>query len=139
MPHGHCYLWQPLLLWLHVGSDVIITLSYYAIPIILTYFIFKKKNVPFNWIILLFALFILGCGTTHLMEIINVWKSEYAISGIIKLFTAVVSIVTAILLIPVIPKLLAVNSFDLAFISNEDLQEEIRRLRERIMTLEEKD
>ena len=24
MPHGHCYLWNPGLVWLHVTSDVII-------------------------------------------------------------------------------------------------------------------
>lgn len=130
MPHGHCYLWNPNLLWLHVLSDAVITLSYYAIPVVLVYFIFKKQSVPFNWLVLLFALFIFGCGTTHLMEIINVWKSEYALSGFIKLFTAIVSILTAILLIPVVPKLLAISSFDLAFMSHETMQQEIQRLRE---------
>jgi hypothetical protein len=24
MPHGHCYLWKPGLVWLHVGSDTLI-------------------------------------------------------------------------------------------------------------------
>jgi hypothetical protein len=130
MPHGHCYLWNPTILWMHVVSDTVITLSYYAIPIVLTYFIFKKQNVPFNWLVLLFALFILGCGTTHLMEIINVWKTEYALAGIIKVFTAVVSILTAILLIPVVPKLLAIDSFDLRILPYDDLQQEILRLRD---------
>ena len=35
MPHGHCYLWRPDVLWLHVGSDTLIALSYYAIPVAL--------------------------------------------------------------------------------------------------------
>lgn len=130
MPHGHCYLWNPALLWLHVMSDAVITLSYYAIPVCLIYFIFKKKNVPFNWLVLLFALFIFGCGTTHLMEIINVWDAEYAMAGFIKLFTAIISILTALLLVPVIPKLLALSTFDLAFMSHEDMQNEIQRLRQ---------
>jgi hypothetical protein len=30
MPHGHCYLWRPDVLWLHVGSD---TLSNLLAPI----------------------------------------------------------------------------------------------------------
>ena len=33
MPHGHCYLWQPALLWSHVSSDAIIALAYFSIPI----------------------------------------------------------------------------------------------------------
>jgi hypothetical protein len=33
MPHGHCYLWRPDVLWLRVGSDTLIALSYCAIPV----------------------------------------------------------------------------------------------------------
>ena len=32
MPHGHCYLWQPGVIWLHVTSDAIIALAYTTIP-----------------------------------------------------------------------------------------------------------
>jgi hypothetical protein len=28
MPHGHCYLWIPSLLWLHVASDALIGIAY---------------------------------------------------------------------------------------------------------------
>jgi hypothetical protein len=109
MPHGHCYLWQPEIVWLNVISDVIITVSYYAIPIVLAYIVVKgRSRLPFNRTFLLFALFILACGTTHLMEIVNIWKSEYVLSGLIKAITAAVSILTAISLIPIIPKVIAV-------------------------------
>ncbi len=142
MPHGHCYLWKPWLIGLHVVSDTTIVLAYYAIPITLIYFIFKKRNVPFNWLVLLFALFIFGCGTTHLVEIINVWETNYVLAGFVKLFTAIVSVITAILLIPVIPKLLTYNNFSLAFMSHEEMQLEIERLRkinqELIFSLEQK-
>jgi len=30
MPHGHCYLWQPGVLWLHIVSDALITLAYFS-------------------------------------------------------------------------------------------------------------
>lgn len=30
MPHGHCYFWQPEIVWLHVPSDGLITLAYYS-------------------------------------------------------------------------------------------------------------
>jgi len=32
MPHGHCYLWRPGVLWLHIVSDALITLAYFSIP-----------------------------------------------------------------------------------------------------------
>lgn len=35
IPHGHCYLWQPELVWLHIISDSLIALAYYSIPITL--------------------------------------------------------------------------------------------------------
>lgn len=106
MPHGHCYLWDPTILWLHIISDAVITFSYYSIPIMLIYFIFKKRRIPFNWLFLMFALFIFACGTTHLMEIINVWKAEYPLAGVIKMFTAIVSLMTAVSLIKILPKIL---------------------------------
>ena len=32
MPHGHCYLWDSVLIALHVGSDAVIAASYFSIP-----------------------------------------------------------------------------------------------------------
>ncbi|MGC1374571.1 MAG: hypothetical protein WA824_20715, partial [Candidatus Sulfotelmatobacter sp.] len=100
MPHGYCYLWDPWLVWLHVISDGLITLSHYCIPIILVYFIRKRRDLPFNTIFLMFGGFILACGTTHLMEIWNVWHGSYLLAGVIKAGTAAISVVTAAMLIP---------------------------------------
>src|SRR4051812_31066676 len=67
MPHGHCYLWQPRLVWLHAISDSLTGLSYTVIPFGLYYFIRRRKDLPFNWMFSLFALFIIACGATHFM------------------------------------------------------------------------
>ena len=29
IPHGHCYLWKPELVGLHIVSDILIALAYY--------------------------------------------------------------------------------------------------------------
>src|SRR3981081_2172763 len=92
MPHGTCYLWDPRILWLHVISDGLIALSYYCIPLILFYFIRKHRELPFNRIFWMFGTFILACGTTHLIEIWNVWHAHYLIAGIGKAITAGVSV-----------------------------------------------
>jgi PAS domain S-box-containing protein len=110
MPHGHCYLWQPSLVWLHVLSDSLIALAYFSIPITLVYFIRKRKDLPFNWIFVCFGVFILACGATHAMEVWTLWHATYWLSGGIKALTALVSVPTAILLVRLIPQALALPS-----------------------------
>ncbi len=110
MPHGMCYEWKPGIIWLNVVSDGLITLAYYSIPPTLLYFVHKRKDLQFSWIFVCFALFIVACGTTHLMEIWNIWHPVYWLSGSIKAFTAFVSIATAILLVKLVPTALALPS-----------------------------
>ena len=110
IPHGHCYLWKPGLVWLHILSDLIIALAYYSIPIALVYFVRKRQDLPFNWIFLLFGIFIVACGTTHLMEIWTLWYPTYWLSGVLKAITAIVSLYTALELVPNVPKALALPS-----------------------------
>ncbi len=98
MPHGHCYLWTPGLLWLHVISDALIVFSYFTIPITLIYFVHKRHDMRFGWIFVCFAVFIVACGTSHVMEIWNVWHSNYWMSGGVKAVTALASVPTAFLL-----------------------------------------
>ncbi|MGA2981143.1 MAG: PAS domain S-box protein [Terriglobales bacterium] len=107
MPHGFCYLWDPRIVWLHVISDGLIALSYYCIPLILVYFIRKNRELPFNRIFWMFGTFILACGTTHLMEIWNVWHGTYLLAGVIKAITAAVSVLTAAMLIPLAPRVIS--------------------------------
>jgi ribulose-5-phosphate 4-epimerase/fuculose-1-phosphate aldolase len=77
MPHGACYLWRPEIVWLHATSDTLIALSYYLIPLVLIYFVRKRTDLPFNWIFVRFGVFILACGTTHVMEVWTLWQPMY--------------------------------------------------------------
>jgi PAS domain S-box-containing protein len=122
MPHGYCYLWDPWIVWLHVISDGLITLSYYCIPLALVYLIRQRRDLPFNWIFWMFGLFILGCGTTHLMEIWTVWHASYLLAGIVKALTATVSVATALVLIPLVPKAIALPSAEQLSAANRELQ-----------------
>jgi PAS domain S-box-containing protein len=104
MPHGYCYMWDPRIVWLHVISDSLIAVAYYCIPVILIYFIRKNRSLPLNTIFWMFGTFILACGTTHVMEIWNIWHATYFIAGLLKAGTAAVSVLTAAMLIPLVPK-----------------------------------
>jgi len=120
MPHGHCFLWQPNILWLHVLSDAGIALAYFSIPFALIYFVLKRKDLPFQTVFILFGAFILLCGSTHLLSIWVLWYPNYAFEGIVKALTAIVSIITFFMLLKLIPKALLLPSpVQLAFLNGE--------------------
>lgn len=110
MPHGYCYLWNTNIVLLHVISDGLITLSYFCIPIALIYIVKKRGDLPFDWIFFMFGGFIVGCGLTHLMEIWTIWHATYLLSGMLKAVTAGLSVLTAVMMVPLIPKAMAIPS-----------------------------
>ncbi len=110
MPHGGCYLWTQSLILLHTLSDGAIGVAYYCIPIILLYFVRRRQDLKFKWIFVLFAAFVMACGTTHLMEVWNIWHADYWLAGFVKAFTALVSVGTTLLLIKLMPVALALPS-----------------------------
>jgi PAS domain S-box-containing protein len=107
MPHGHCFLWKPSLLWLHVTSDLVIGLSYVAISATLGWLVYRARaDMPFHWMILAFGLFIIACGGTHFVEIWTLWHPAYWFAGDVKVITAIASVTTAIALPPLVPRAL---------------------------------
>lgn len=109
-PHGICLLWEPGLIWLHVASDTLIAAAYFSIPIALSIFVAKRRDVEFGWIFWAFAIFIMACGLTHVLSIVTLWVPIYGIEGLVKAATAVASVFTAAILWPLLPKLLAIPS-----------------------------
>ena len=130
IPHGHCYLWQPQLVWLHIIGDALTALAYYSIPLLLLYFVRKRQDIPFQGIFLLFSCFILACGTTHIIEVLTLWHPIYWISGTVKLLTAAVSLYTACQLVELIPKALALPSPVQLEAANQALVKEIQERRQ---------
>ena len=110
MPHGMCFLWRPDLLAFHVVADALIALAYFSIPVFLIWLVRKRGDLPFSWLFVMFALFIVSCGTTHLMSIWVIWHPDYWVEGAVKWITAVSSVGTAALLLPLTPKIMAIRS-----------------------------
>ena len=99
LPHSFCYLGSQGLTWTHVLADFLIFLAYFAISATLVYLVYKgHREIPFHWMFLAFGLFIVACGATHLMEAITMWFPVYVLSGGVKIFTALASLTTAIIL-----------------------------------------
>jgi two-component sensor histidine kinase len=99
LPHMFCYLSRPALVWTHVTADSLIGVSYLAISVTLAYLVYKaRRDIPFHWIFLAFGLFIIACGGTHFTEVVTIWKPIYVLSAAVKIFTALVSLMTAVVL-----------------------------------------
>src|SRR5262245_54436192 len=103
-PHGYCLLWAPGLIWLHAASDTIIALAYFSIPLALIWFVHQRKDLEFRWVFLLFVCFIMACGLTHVMGVLTLWVAAYGLEAILKVITAGLSVATAMLLWPLIPR-----------------------------------
>ena len=129
MPHGMCLVWRQDLIWLHVISDTLIALSYFSIPFALVYFVRKRTDLAYPWMFLLFAVFILACGTTHFFAAWVMWYPDYVWQGLVKAATAAVSVATAVLLWPLIPRALALPSPAQLASANTQLRESEEKFR----------
>lgn len=125
IPQGNCYLWEPHLVGLHGASDSLIALAYYAIALLLFYFVSQRRDLPFQRVFWMFGAFIIACGTTHLLEVWTLWHPVYWLSGSIKAITAAISLYTALKLVPLIPQALALPSPALLETANLALSREI--------------
>lgn len=101
----NCGTWPPALGWLHIGSDVAIWGAYMAIPLILAYFVIRRRT-PLPLVTWLFIAFIASCGISHLIEAVIFWHPVYRLAGVWKLLTATVSWGTVLALIPIVPRVL---------------------------------
>jgi signal transduction histidine kinase len=113
---------------------------------------------------LAFGTFIIACGFTHFMEVVVLWKPLYWLSGDVKLITAVASVITAVALPPLVPKVHQMisaaklsderktrveHAYDELFRSNKSLEQEmtkrnsaegeLRRLSGRLLELQDEE
>lgn len=110
-------------------SDFFIALAYFSIPLELIYFVQKSAFFPYRWVLMMFCAFIVLCGATHF---ISLWtfsmhsKTVAVVMTVAKISTAIVSCVTALMLVHIIPDLLSVKTREL-FLKNkaEELDREM--------------
>ena len=125
MPHGYCFLWNRALLWLFVLSNSVISLAYFSIPVAIGVFAYKRRDINFKWMLILFGIFIFSCGITHALSVVTIWHPVYGLAGIMEAITAIVSVITAFLLWPLIPKALNIPSQASLLAANKKLEDEI--------------
>jgi PAS domain S-box-containing protein len=120
MPQGFCYQWRPALIWLHAISDSLIALAFFLTPAALLYVVRRRKDIPFGWMFICFAVFIAACGASHAMAVWTLWVPSYWLSGGVKLITALASVPTAVFLVRLMPAALSLpNTVEMNAVNDE--------------------
>ena len=83
-------------------SDLLTAVSYFFIPVILALFIYQHRDLKFKSILVLFILFIFACGFQHLLHFTSRWWPAPLLLTGAMIFMAVISVVTAVMIIPVL-------------------------------------
>jgi len=109
-PHGFCLSWEPGLIWLFAISDIAIGLAYFSIPVALLVVVYRRRDLLFKPLFVLFAAFILLCGTGHWLNLLTLWVPAYGLEGVFQGATAIVSVATAIALWVLLPQALMLPS-----------------------------
>jgi signal transduction histidine kinase len=125
-PHGYCIAWNAPVLYTHIIADLLIALSYFAIPAVMLVFLRQRRDPRLHLPAMLFVVFITACGVSHLMSIVTMYLPYYGLQGMLKLFTGVVSLITAIALWKMLPDALKIPSPDMLMKALDDKDREIR-------------
>lgn len=106
VPRTHCGVWTPELMWTLIFADGTIWVCYMAIPIALMYFAMRRGDLPFHWILWMFAAFIVSCGFTHFVDMLAFSMPMYRLAALVKVITAITSLSTVIALVRLVPRII---------------------------------
>ncbi|CAL4886054.1 unnamed protein product [Urochloa decumbens] len=111
-------------------SDLLIAAAYFSIPLELLYFVAGLRHLlPFRWVLVQFGAFIVLCGLTHLLAAFTYEPHPFMVVLLLtaaKFLTALVSFLTAITLLTLIPQLLRVKVREsLLWIKARELDREV--------------
>lgn len=130
MPHAVCWAGSPRLIWTMVVANFVIFLSYASncgTLLFIAQRTFRSMVRDWVWFVVGFALFIVACGGTHLMDVITTWIPVFWIDAWVTILTAVVSAFVAIMLIRRAPSIsFAFNDYAKRLKETEQEKENLR-------------
>jgi signal transduction histidine kinase len=108
-PHGDCYAWNATLVSIQWLSNAVIGVSFIAISVTLAYLVHAGKSLPFKCMALAFGTFIISCGLSHFLDALVIWWPWYWLDAGVRSVTALASLGTALLLPPLVPRMLSLT------------------------------
>jgi signal transduction histidine kinase len=109
-PAGASYLWSPALIWMNAVPDLLLASACFAIPFLLIYATKRRRDVPLDWLLLLFGIGAFAAGIMHLLAIWNIWHAQHWLHAIAKIVTAVAIMPAILLLWRYLPELMSLPS-----------------------------
>lgn len=120
--------WTPWLITVDQTAHLTIALTYMMIPIALgVLYVKKKTNFPGAYIFLLFIVYIVLCGLTHLSDMVVFSWAPYRLYALLDVLTAVASVAAAVNLPTIVRSLVQLPSHNHMHQINNQLQEEVLR------------
>lgn len=97
--------------WLHLASDMAIFFAYAVICTLLMMFLYRQRNLPYRPTIWMLWLFMLACGITRLVGAAMLYYPAFRLLLVIKILTAIVSIVTVFAVARIFPTMLGLDAY----------------------------
>jgi signal transduction histidine kinase len=132
VPAAACMSWQ----WSHAGFDALIAISFLSISSVLAAFAWKRSEMVFGAIFWSLAIVLVACGVAHAFGVWTMWQPYYGASAAVKAVAAVAALGTAVVLWPLLPKVLALPSPEALRRANEALRLQIQQRDEALSALE---
>src|SRR5271168_131575 len=132
MPYGYCYLWDAPLVWLHVVANLLVGLAFVSIPVSLLWMVKRRRDVPFQGVLLWFSAFLVACAAACFLDVWNLWHEAYWMAGAVKGVAAITAVATTGYLFLLVPKAVKLPSPRQMEVANARLAQEITG-RERAM------
>ncbi|ERT07409.1 sensory box protein [Lyngbya aestuarii BL J] len=112
---------------LHTGGDILIALTYYLILARLIYWVNRRKDFPERQAYIWLGIFLFTCGTIKLLDLWMLGYPADLFPELTRFLLILASIYTALILLPKLPKVLALPTSDQFAAIDKTLQVEIQQ------------
>jgi len=118
----------PAVIWMNVLPDVLIAMAYLSLPALLLYVTRRRRDLPFNSLLVSCSVFVVACGFAHALSAWNVTHAEYWLEGLFKVIAAAAALPTAVLAWRALPGIMSLPSQKQLRDANESLGRANREL-----------
>jgi two-component sensor histidine kinase len=114
--YAYCTSAEPVANWrpIAISTNIAIALAYFWIPTDMGIVFYRwRREIPFPWLWTGFAVFIIACGISHVAHAFHALRQVTPYTGIelsILMFTAVVSLVTAVGFTFILPRIMSLTA-----------------------------
>lgn len=106
-------------------SSFTLAIAYYTLPLILVYFIAKRRSVPCNFLTVLLLAFAIASGTSYFLEGARIFSTSWVAMS--QGITAILGIIVLARIIPRFPTLLSLPNSDRLSLIDRVLRNEVER------------